>query len=158
MKLFLSIQIVIVFAFNAVIAQDGNFIVDLQKIQNTENWEFNLDYQFANLNSTGLFIELPDKFTVTPLSIIVDDQNMWLKNSDSAAENDLAIHWENTESGLILRFSNNLIQSASRLTVQCMAQTSNDINEDAIISIKPMIDNDQISDEVIASNNLNITR
>ena len=158
MKLFLSILFVSIFAFNIVIAQNGNLNVDLQKIQNTENWEFNLNYQFASLNSTGIFVELPEKFTITPISIMVNDQNMWLKNSDKAVDNDLAIHWEKTEGGLILRYSNNLIRTATSITVQCMAQTSNDINEDAIISIKLMTDTDQISDEVIASNNLNITR
>ncbi|MBN1406975.1 MAG: hypothetical protein JW956_04265 [Calditrichaceae bacterium] len=158
MKLFLSILIVSILTFSAAIAQDGNLNVDLQKIQNTENWEFNMDYKFAGLNSTGIFIELPQKFSVTPISVMINNQNMWLKNSDNAVDNDAAIHWENTEGGLILRFSSNIIQSATQLTAQCMVQTSDNINQDEIISIKPMIDNDQISDEIIASNNLNITR
>ncbi|MEJ2543339.1 MAG: hypothetical protein P8Y99_04670 [Calditrichaceae bacterium] len=158
MRLILSILTVSFFAFSIVIAQTGNLNVELQKIQNTENWEFNLDFQFANLNSTGILIELPEKFVVTPLSIMIDDQNMWLKNSNNAAENNSAINWESTESGLILRFTNNTIQSASQLNVRCMAQTGNDVDENAIISIKLLINNDQISDEVIASNNINITR
>jgi len=158
MKLFLSILFVSVVTFSTAMAQTGNLNVNLQKIQNTENWEFNLNYQFAGLNSAGIYIELPGKFTITPISILVNDQNMWLKNSDKAVDNDLAIHWQKTESGLILRYSNNLIQTATSITVQCMAQISSDINEDAIISIKPLMDNDRISDEIIASNNLNITR
>jgi hypothetical protein len=158
MKLVLSILFISIFIFTTAKAQDGNLSVDLQKIQNTDNWEFNLNYQVDNLNSTGIFIELPENFKVTPISIKVNDQDLWLKNSTETTVNDSVIHWENTENGLILRFSENLFQYATLLSIKCISLTNIDIDDDTIISIRSMINNDQISDEVIVSNNLNIIR
>ncbi len=156
MKLFLSILIITIFSIAA--AQENNLNIELQRIQNTDNWEFNLNYEFINPTSNGILIELPTNFKATPTSIRINEQEMWLKNSDEPSDNISVIHWENTESGLIIRFAEDVIQPTTQLSVKCVAQTSTNINEDTTISIKKMIDNDQISDEVTVSNNLNITR
>lgn len=156
MRLFLSILIVIIFSI--AVAQENNLNIELQKIQNTDNWEFNLNYEFNNSTSNGILIELPSDFKVTPTSIRISEQEMWLKNSDEPCDNISVIHWENTEDGLIIRFAEEVIQPATQLSVKCIAQTSTNINEDTTISIKQMVDNDEISDEVMASNNMNIIR
>lgn len=143
---------------SVALAQNTDLNIDIQKIQDTDNWEFNLQYQFNSTVSTGIFIELTAKFVVTPISIKVNDQEMWLKNSSEASNNDSAIHWEYVENGLILRFTDNLIQSASQLTLNCISQISKDFETDTVISIKQMVDNDQIGEDIIASNNLSIIR
>lgn len=155
----LSIKIIsCVLIFNVVLAQNTDLSVDIQKIQNTDDWEFNLQYQFKSPVVTGIFIELPDKFIVTPISIRVNDQEMWLKNSSDASNNDAAIHWENTENGLVLRFTNNLIQSGNQLLLKGLSSISSNLDNDIIISLKQMVDNDQMSEDIIVSNNLNIIR
>ena len=158
MKLFSSILIVSIFIFSAAMAQNGNLNIDLQKIQDSNNWDFNLQYQFTNPITIGVFIELPDKFIVTPISIKVNDQDLWLKNTDEISENDFVVHWEYLENGLILRFSDNLIQSGNQFSLNGLSSTSNNLDDDTVISIKQMVDNDQIGENVIASNNINIIR
>ena len=155
----LSILIVSCFLyFNVLLAQDSGLNIEIQKIQNTNNWEFNLQYQFTIPVVIGLFIELPDDFVVTPISIKVNDQDLWLKNTNEVSENDSVIHWEYVENGLILRFSDNLLQSGNRLSLNGLSSIRNDLNGNIIISLKRMLDNNQIGDEVIASNNLNVIR
>lgn len=156
MKLFLSILIVTIFSI--AMAQENNLTIELQKIQNTDNWEFNLNYEFNNSASNGILIELPSNFKVSPTSIRISEQEMWLKNSDEPCDNDSVIHWENIDDGLIIRFAEDVIQPTTQLSVKCIAQKSASIDEDTIVSIKQMINNDQVSDNVIASNNLNIIR
>lgn len=158
MKFFLSVLLFFVVMSGMAFAQTGILSTDLQKIQNTDNWEFNLQYNFNNPASNAIIIELPANFKVTPISINIDGQDMWLKNSAEVTENDSVVFWENSDKGLILRFSENLVRSAVKLNMKCLAQTGEKIENNTLISIKPMLDNNQMSDEVIGSNNLNIIR
>ena len=158
MKTLSIIIISCVLIFNVVLAQNTNLNIDVQKIQDTNNWDFNLQYQFTRPVINGVFIELPNKFIVTPISIKVNDQDLWLKNTDEISENDLVIHWEYVENGLILRFTDNLIQSGNQLSLNGLSSTSNNLDDDTVISIKQMENNDQIGESVIASNNINILR
>ena len=158
MKTLSIIFISCVLIFNVVIAQNGGLNIEIQKIQDTNNWDFNLQYQFTNPVKIGVFVELPNKLIVTPISIKVNDQDLWLKNTNEISENDLVVHWEYVENGLILRFTDNLIQSGNQLSLNGLSSTSNNLDDDTVISIKQMENNDQIGESVIASNNINILR
>jgi len=58
MKFFLSILIISISFFKTSLAQNNVLNIDLIKIQNTDNWEFDLTYEFNNSNSNGILIIL----------------------------------------------------------------------------------------------------
>ena len=57
MKFFLSVLLFFVVMSGMAFAQTGILSTDLQKIQNTDNWEFNLQYNFNNPASNAIIIE-----------------------------------------------------------------------------------------------------
>jgi hypothetical protein len=139
-------------------SQNASLNMNIQKIENTDNWEFMLEYTFSSAVDSGIFIELPANLAATPVSINLNNTEMWLKNSNEIPANDSAVYWETLENGIILRFNSDLIQANSRISVKCISQVSQNLSDDANISIKRMQNRSEISNEIIASNNLNITQ
>lgn len=158
MKTSLHVFATLILFATTIFAQNSNLEMRIEKIQNTDNWEFNLQYNFENSTDTGIFIELPTNFKVTPVSININNEEMWLKNSSESTDNDSVIHWETVENGLILRFNDDLIQPASQLSLKCISQISSKLPDDINVPIKKILDNDQIGNELIVSGNLNITQ
>lgn len=157
MKNFFCILVFAVLFTIPAYSQNTNLEMNIQKIQNTDNWELILNYTFASPVDSGIFVELPVNLAATPVSISLDGQEMWLKNSKENINNDSVVYWASSDSGIVLRFNSGLIQANSRISVRFITQVSS--NADFIdISIKRMFNRNEVSNEIMASDSLNITQ
>ena len=154
-KLFL---ICLFFPSLMVLAQNSDFNIQLQKIAGSTNWKMDMQLNMGLNTGSGIVLELPAGVHSVPVSIKIDDKEFWLKESGEPVTNDSIIHWERTDSTLVLRFNSENTLQSGMLYLDCMAQVSSKTNGDVLFTAKSMVNNNSQNLETIATTNVNIAQ
>ena len=67
----------------------------------------------------GLFLQLPGNTKVVPFDIKRNGQSLWMKKDPANPQNNDAVHWQEVENGLILRFKEGLLQNGDQIELSC---------------------------------------
>ena len=95
------------------------------------------------------------------MNVQINDQNVWLQNSQQAPQLDSVVTWQNNEQGLIILFSTGLISGGQTIQITCMATLlRNQISTEEVIEIRPVQSASQpvqVSDQIYTSANIPVT-
>ncbi|APF20273.1 hypothetical protein [Caldithrix abyssi] len=81
------------------------------------NWNLAVEINGIQNGERGIALSFPASRNFVPVQIKSGDRSYWLKEADTYPDSDRVIHWEKTDSLMILRFAQNFSAPAGKLTV-----------------------------------------
>jgi hypothetical protein len=91
----------------------------------------------------------------------IDNKNVWLQNSEQVPQLDSVVTWQETEQGLIVIFSAELVSGGESVQISCMTSLlRSPISTEEIIEIRAVqsaAQPVQISGQIYASANIPVT-
>jgi hypothetical protein len=92
--------------------------ISIKVAQNGEaEWRFNLEWNSNFQPTDGIDVDLPETIMLIPVSIKINDGNLWLQNSAVIPEQDSVISWQSTPGSIILLFKSGLVRNGDQLTL-----------------------------------------
>jgi hypothetical protein len=122
--------------------------------EDTPDIEATFSWQSSRNIESGLIFSLSENIKAVPISIRIDNREMWLKKGLETPANDTIICWDLTPGGLILLFSNGLINNNTSLDVRCHASLTKGREDTAAVEIREVTfrnGESEISENSIAS-------
>lgn len=120
-SLFLAITLLFGFALNLFAQSGPSFDLAMTRLGQTEqDWNFVMTINLTENLQDGLALNLPDKVKALPIAVELNGEQLWLKNADEQPQRASTLTWFEDDSGrVILRFSENRLNSGDRLVVTC---------------------------------------
>lgn len=143
-------------------AQTDQLQVSVAPLSGSEtDREMIIDWQASVQLSEGILIQLPQGVKAVPVSIRINDAEMWLKNGEAPPERDSVVVWQLNADGLVLLFDNGLLTNGDRLLIRSQASIPVAVPESNTIQIREVnVESDQLisGDQVLASGILQISQ
>ncbi len=162
MNRLLFLLFILVINTTFLFAQTDRLQVSVQPLEGSEtDREMTIDWQSDRQLASGILIQLPEGSRAVPMSVRVNDTEMWLKKGDSLPGQDSVVVWQMNPDGLVLLFDAGLIGSGDRLTVRCQAVFPEQTAESSTLRIREvsMQDGQVVSgDADIASGSIQISQ
>lgn len=144
-----------------LLAQQNNLTIDLQPVKESKvNWEATLTVDALNGMQNGILIEVPAGLKMVPLTVRINQNEMFLQNIKEIPSKESVICWDLSPEGIILFFSDGRFNTGDRLIIKTMTTLiKKRIIQDAVVNIrsvqniKPTI---QYSEDVKSSANLSL--
>ena len=115
----------IFFAFSITYGQSTSLSVSFNNEDLIKsNVQMELTINIESPIDSLLFISLPSKLKVIPISIQKNNQNLWLQNSVKAPKKELLVSWVDSASLLKFRFLPGTIVNGDKVIIVCMAKFS----------------------------------
>jgi hypothetical protein len=134
-------------------AQSNDLVVTVSKMsEDTPDTEATFSWQSSRNIQSGLIFTLSENMKAVPISIRLDDREMWLKRGLESPSNDSIVCWELSPDGLILLFTNGLLNDNSNLNVRCHTSFTLGRGDTAVVEIREVIFRDGQTD--VAANSL----
>lgn len=86
-----------------------------------EDWQLTFRVNLNFEPTDGLSFQLPEGISVIPISIQLDDKEIWLQNKMAIPNRDSVITWNFTAPELSFFFRNGLLKNGELLTINCHA-------------------------------------
>ena len=140
-------------------AQDLDLIFERQGDDNL-NWEMTIIFTVTNATQSGMLVEIPEQIRVVPMNVQINQNDIWMQNSEQVPQIDSLTTWHSVDEGLIFLFRDGLLSSTDQLQMTCMATLlEKQIPSEAVIQIRSVVNTNpiQISEQIIASRNIAIT-
>lgn len=141
-------------------AQSNDLIVNVSRMSgDTPDLEATFSWQSSRNIQSGLIFTLSENMKAVPISIRVDEREMWLKRGLETPVNDTIICWDLAPGGLILLFSNGLISNNTGLDVRCHASFTQGRGDTAVVELREVVFRDgesEISENSIAATSIPI--
>ena len=129
--------IILPLLFTSLYAQSNDLIVNVNRMSgDTPDLEATFSWQSSRNIQSGLIFTLSENMTALPISIRLDDREMWLIKGLENPSNDTIVSWELSPDGLILLFSNGLVDNNSNLDVRCHASFTTGRGDTAMVEIR----------------------
>ncbi|MCK5454438.1 MAG: hypothetical protein KAJ16_08750, partial [Calditrichia bacterium] len=118
-------------------AQSNDLVVNVSRMsEDTADLEATFSWQSSRNIQSGLVFTLSENMQAVPVSIRVDNREMWLKKGLETPANDTIICWDLAPEGLILLFSDGLISNNTSLDVRCHASFTRGRGDTATVEIR----------------------
>lgn len=154
--------VVITALFSQILfAQQKNLTVQLQPVpKSAVNWETTLILEAQSGMENGLLIELPAGIKIVPVSVRLNDIDMYLQNVNEIPTNESVITWNLAEEGMVLLFSEGKFNPGDRLVLKTMmTKIKKQIEDSAQINIRTVVNSGpdiQFSEDIKISNGLSL--
>lgn len=158
MKISALFLFIVLLLSEVLVAQNTQLEVRLSKIANSNNWEFLVDISLTENPGSGFVVNLPDHIKAVPVAIKLNGTDLWLKNSAEPPSSATVVHWEVVDSSLVLKCSADLLKAQDRLELNLMTQLSKRVPQNPALTLRKLNEADVLNGDVIATQNLNITR
>ncbi len=127
----------IFFAFTFTFGQSTSLSVsfnneDLSK----SNVQMELTLNIESSIDSLLFISLPSKLKIIPISIKKNNQNLWLQNSIKVPKKELLVSWVDSANALAFRFLPGTIVNGDKVIIVSMAKLYGKLAEEDKITVK----------------------
>ncbi len=120
MKLTKTLVFILLFSASALLAQAARLTAEFQDGTPSQNGTaFRIMVELSQQVKDGLFIDLPGQSKMVPYEIRLNGNALWMKNDLSEPADNLAVHWDFSDSGLVVRFKAGLLQSGDRIELFC---------------------------------------
>lgn len=116
------------------LAQTADIRTTLNQISDSgKDWELNFSLNLNFSPAEGFVLQLPEKILLVPVSIQVNNKNMWLQKKTAIPDRDSVVTWEFTSQGLSLFFRNGSLKNGDALGIKCHASFSKtDIGQNTV--------------------------
>jgi hypothetical protein len=132
-----------------------------QQGDNNLNWEMTLAFSVTNTTQNGMFFDIPEQLRLVPMNVQVNQDNIWLQNSEQVPQMDSVATWYAVDQGLVFLFTEGMLNSGDQLQITCMATlVQKELSTEEVIEVRPILTTTapvQISDQVVASANIPFT-
>ncbi len=132
-------KIIVLIAFSAhfLFAQQNIMQMSAEKKTGSEaNWETTIIIDIIDDIGTGFSLSLPNGLRLIPLSVAINQSQLWLQNSESVAEVDSVVSWSFSDDGLVFGFNPNQLSSGDQVSIKAMtALNRKQLNAESAIGI-----------------------
>lgn len=128
--------IVLFFAVTNTFAQSELSISFNNEDLSKSNVQMELTLNLESSIDSLLFISLPSKLKVIPISIKKNNQNLWLRNSVKIPKKDLLVSWVDSANELVFRFLPGTIVNGDKVIIVSMAKLYGKLAEEDKITVK----------------------
>ena len=140
-------------------AQPGDLSVNLQKISPSDiNWEITLTMNAPAGTQSGFLIEIPFNIKMVPLSVRINQADLWLQNAAQVSASDSVVHWVFMPDGVSFLFKEGQLTIGDQVVIKAMItlfkkrESSESVLK--IRSVQNIESDSQISNEVITSTDI----
>ena len=154
-------KIVWVFVLFAQIlfAQPGDLAVNLQPISPSDiNWEMTLIMNAPAGTQSGFLIEIPPTIKMVPLSVRINQADLWLQNAAQVSASDSVVSWVFMPDGVSFLFKEGQLTIGDQVVIKAMiSKFRKGEGSESVLKIRSLqnIESDsQISNEVITSTDI----
>jgi hypothetical protein len=151
-----KIVLVSVLFAQILFAQPGDLSVNLIKISPSDiNWEMTLTLNAPAGTQSGFLIEIPSTIKMVPLSVRINQTDLWLQNSDQVATSDSVVNWVFMPDGVSFLFREGQLTPGDPMVIKAMiTKLKKRESSESVIKIRSLQNIEsagQISNEVITS-------
>ena len=154
-----KIVLVSVLFAQILFAQPGDLSVNLEKIPQSDiNWEMTLSLNAPAGTQSGFLIEIPSTIKMVPLSVRINQADLWLQNSEQASVSDSVVNWVFMPDGVSFLFKEGQLAIGDQVVIKAMiTKFIKRESSESVLKIRSAqnIESDsQISNEVITSTDI----
>ncbi len=151
-----KIVLVTVLLAQILFAQPGDLSVNLQQIPQSDiNWEMILSLNAPAGTQSGFLIEIPSTIKMVPISVRINQSDLWLQNSEQVSASDSVVNWVFMPEGVSFLFKEGQLTTGDQMVIKAMiTKLKKRESSESVLKIRPVqnIESDiQISNEVITS-------
>jgi len=144
-----------------VFAQQNNLSVDVQPVSDSNiNWETTLTLDARSGMENGLLIEIPSGLKMVLLSVRINQNEMFLQNTNETSSIESVISWDLSPEGVILLFQDGQFTTGDQIVMKTMTtRIKKNQKDDAVINIRSVQNVNetiQYSEDVKSSANLSL--
>lgn len=135
-----NILLILFLIIAPALAQQTGASIDITPIPESDSdWEFNLNLDLTSSLSNGILLETPQEVMLIPISLRINQEEMWLQNILSVPDRDSVIAWQNMPQGIMLIAKSDLLNSGDNIQLKCMANIQDSELEQAEIRLKEVV-------------------
>jgi len=136
-----SLPITIALLFGLCLAGRAQSTVSEIRLDRTagsqKDWTINVTIDLSENMRDGLALELPGRVKIIPVSVQLNDQPVWLKQSEEAPALENTLTWFEDDSGrVVLRFTEDRLRAGDRLVVECATHMKESPESGTELSLK----------------------
>ena len=144
-----------------VFAQQNDLSVDVQPVLDSNiNWETTITLDAQNGMENGLLIEIPSGLKMVLLSVRINQNEMFLQNTNETSSIESVISWDLSPEGVILLFQDGQFTTGDRIVMKTMTtRIKKNLKDNAVINIRSIQNVNQTiqySEDVKSSANLSL--
>ena len=142
-----------------VFAQQNDLSIDVQPVSDSNiNWETTLTLDAQSGMENGLLIEIPSGLKMVLLSVRINQNEMFLQNTNETSSIESVISWDLSPEGVILLFQDGQFTTGDRIVMKTMTtRIKKNLKDNAVINIRSIQNVNQTiqySEDVKSSANL----
>ena len=130
---------IIVLSFQFLFAQQNMMTISTAKNSGSEiDWETTITINVTDEIQTGFRLSLPAALRLIPLSVQIDQKNLWLQNATVVSGVDSVVSWSLLTDGVVFQFNPDQLRPGDQLTIKTMTTlVRKGLTPDAAINLFP---------------------
>ena len=112
---------IIVFLIQFLFAQQNMMTISAEKKSGSEvDWETTITINVTDEIKAGFQLILPVDLRLIPLSVQINQKNLWLQNATVVSAVDSVVSWNLLADGVVFQFNPDQLKSGDQLTLKAM--------------------------------------
>ena len=131
---------IFVFSIQFLFAQQNLMTISTgQKSGSGVDWETTITINIADEIQAGFQLTLPAALRLIPLSVQINQKNLWLQNTTVVSAVDSVVSWNLLADGIVFQFNPDQLKSGDQLVITSMTVLrQKKINPESTIDILPV--------------------
>jgi hypothetical protein len=128
---------IILFSIQFIFAQQNMMTISAEKKTASKvDWETTITINVADEIRAGFQLTLPKALRLIPLSVRINQKNLWLQNARVVSDVDSVVSWNLLDDGIVFQFNSDQLRSGDQLTINSMTTVvRSDLNPESAIGI-----------------------
>ena len=130
---------IIALSFQFLFAQQNMMTISTAKNSGSEvDWETTITINVTDEIQTGFRLSMPAALRLIPLSVQIDQKNLWLQNATVVSGVDSVVSWSLLTDGVVFQFKTDQLRYGDQITKKTMTTIfRKDLTPESVIAIFP---------------------